>query len=220
MIRRAALVAALCVGAGVYGLARAQITSYTPPNEEWFEKAIPIEMDGFQMRPSPQNPLQSYKMTQETYDQLKPLGIVSRIYDGGPRSYDAVLIAGDNSDSFHDQRACFAAQGWTVIEDDLITVPTEKFGEVKAIRLKLKGQNEEPALAIYTIRGPSGAFFNDFNSMWLDYMKMELTTGSIHQGQFIRTIDLTGKASAEELTAFTAQFIDASLSGIDAKRGA
>ncbi len=215
MILRTAIIAGLCLAAGAFGIGRTWLTSYTPLAETWFEKAIPLQIDGLAMVPGPDNPLQSYTMTQETYDMLKPLAIISRIYSQGDERFDAVLIAGDNADSFHDQRACFNAQGWQILDDQLVEIPTERYGKVKAIQLKLKGSNGEPATALYTIRGPSGGFFNDFQAMWLDYMKKELATGSIHQGQFVRTIDLTGKASEERLAEFTGRYLDAALGGID-----
>ncbi|MCG9894103.1 MAG: hypothetical protein MH204_01340 [Fimbriimonadaceae bacterium] len=211
----------MAVGA-VLCLAAAGLTFLRPglsgerPDEAWMEKVTPETVAGMTFRRSPDNPAQSYRMSQATYDQLKPFGIVSRVFEGKGRSYDAVVIAGDNADSFHDQRWCFESQGWEIKSDKVVEIRGEG-GTYPMRQLDLMGPSG-PALALFCFRGPSGQIFDTFNPMWQDFFMKELTTGRVQGGEFFRFIDLGGSDDPEGLHAFAAAFLDEALPKIDAAK--
>ncbi len=207
MIGRLAIVAALAGGLGIFSSLRSGLTGYEAPSEKWLEQQVPKELDGFEMIPSRENPEQTYKMNEETYEALKPFGIVSRHYEKGDSKFDAVVIAGDNADCFHDQRACFTSQGWKLNEDRSIMLETKTLGKTPAVLLDLEKEGFR-TLSLFTFRGPSGQTYSSFQPLWGDFMKAELSTGKIQQGQFFRVIALSPATSEEELLSFASDLID------------
>lgn len=210
MIVRAGIVAALLVATGSMTFLRSGLVGYVQPDEKWLETMAPDKVQGIDFLPSSENPEQSYKMDPATYEALKPFGIVSRIYDSMGQRFDAVLIAGDNADSFHDQRACFTSQGWNILSDKEVTINVPGRGPQQAVELQLQGPQGR-ANALYTFRGPSGRLFSKFNDMWKDYFVSELTSGRIYGGEFFRFIDLNGSDDTTKLYAFAGDYLAQSL---------
>jgi hypothetical protein len=207
VIARALIVAGLAGTIGLVGVFRPNLTGYTKPDEAWLEKMTPEVVMGKRFIPSQENPNQSYKMTEATYEQLKPYGIVSRIFEGNGKRFDAVVIAGDNADSFHDQRACFQSQGWNLLTDQEVEVGLPDGRTVQMVQLEIESQISGKATALYAFRGPSGTIYSKFGGMWRDYFLAELSTGKIHGGEFFRFIDLTGSQDKAPLYKFAGEFM-------------
>jgi hypothetical protein len=182
--------------------------------ERDLEAQMPKVIQGLHMIPSATNPEQSYRMPESTYDSLQPLGIVSRVFEGGKKRFDAVLIAGDNADAFHDQRACFTAQDWTVLEEKVVTVDLDR-GAAEAVQIEVEREGQK-ALALFAFRGPSGKVGADFQAMWLDFLWSEVKTGRVQEGQFFRVIALHPHSTEDELRGFAAEFIDKTVQQIEA----
>lgn len=99
-------------------------------DERWMETKAPTSVGEFAFQASEENPGQSYRMDQRSYDLLKPFGIVCRVYSHGDKSYDVVLIASDKRESFHDPTVCFPGQGWTVKSIRVVDIDTKKHGKI------------------------------------------------------------------------------------------
>jgi hypothetical protein len=212
MIKRILIAIGLFAACGSLAFFRPAL--YRQPDEAWLESVTPEEVDGMEYFSSKENPEQSYKMSAETYTMLNPSGICSRIFDSGKGRYDAVVIAGDNADSFHDQRNCFSAQGWEIVADDQTTLEVPGAGTVPAVQLELNGPNGR-AWAIYCFRGPSGKVTSQFGTLWRDFFFGELKTGKVQQGQFFRFIALDGDESPDKLKEFAGKFMAQALPRID-----
>lgn len=209
-----AVIAGLSLLCGAMGLARGEVTGYKRLDESWVEQHTPDTVAGMSFVRSQANPEQSYRMSDETYKMLNPFGIVSRIYIGDTQRYDAVVIAGDNADCFHDQRACFNAQGWTVIKDGVVDLDVRGVGNVPVNLVEVQGPNG-PTYAIFAFRGPSGELTNSFDKLWNDFFSAELKTGRIQQGEFFRFIALDESADVEKLKDFAAEFMAEAVPLID-----
>jgi len=207
MISRALTIAALACAMGLAGLFRPALTGYDQPDEKWLETVTPQEVRGVCFVPSSENPNQTYKMNQETYDMLKPYGIVARVFEYEGHKIDTVVIAGDNADSFHDQRACFESQGWQVVGDQQMELTLPDGRKVPMVQLDLASKEQGRTTALYAFRGPSGKVFSQFGGMWRDYFVAELTSGRIHGGEFFRFIDLSGSENKEPLYRFAGEFM-------------
>lgn len=212
MIRNILIVALVFVACGSLAFFRPNL--YHQPNEAWLESVTPEEVYGMHFFSSKENPKQSYKMTEETYRMLNPSGICSRIFTGERGRYDAVVIAGDNADSFHDQRNCFSAQGWEILSDRQTEIDVPGYGSLPAVQLELNGPTG-PAWAVYCFRGPSGKVTSQFGELWRDFFFGELKTGRVQQGQFFRFIALEGDESPDRLKKFAGEFMGQALPRID-----
>lgn len=215
MIGRALAVAGVCACFGAFGLLRPALTGYERPNEAWLETVTPSQVEGVHFIPSIDNPKQSYKMDEGTYKSLKPYGIVSRIFEVQGRRIDAVVIAGDNADSFHDQRACFASQGWTINNEREVIIDVPGRGKVPMVEIDVSHESQGRSTALFAFRGPSGRVFSRFDDMWRDYFWAELSSGRIHGGQFFRFIDLDGSADVEPLHRFAGAYMGQAMDMFD-----
>lgn len=207
MILRALIVAVLAAAIGLVGLFRPALTGYKQPDEVWLEQMTPDKVMSCSFIPSPDNPRQSYKMNKATYEQLKPYGIVARIFEQDGHRFDTVVIAGDNADSFHDQRACFQSQGWQVKGDKEVEISLPDGRKVPMVQLDLESEDQGRTTALYAFRGPSGEIHSKFGAMWSDYFQAELMTGKIHGGEFFRFIDLSGSEDKKPLYSFAGEFL-------------
>ncbi len=158
---RAAILVLLLVATGVATLFRNHVTGYERPDERWLESVLPDAIGEALYLPSSENPKQSYSMDQATYDALKPIGIVSRVYQLGPDRYDVVVIAGDEPNTFHDQTWCFKMQNWEILEDRTVATPTQKHGEVP-MRLIHVANDRSNQWMVFVFRGPEGRFHPEF----------------------------------------------------------
>ena len=87
-------------------------------DESWLIDRVPDIVPGYRLLPSDTNPKTTYKMDPETYAELEPIGITAQIYrDAQGHEFEAVVIAGQDMATFHDQRVCFTTQGWSLTKD-------------------------------------------------------------------------------------------------------
>lgn len=176
--------------------------------EQWMESQTPDEVDELAFMPSSENPEQSYRMDDRTYEYLAPYGIVARLYGNANRSYDVVLIASRSRASFHDPRVCFSGQGWTLVEQTTETVKSKTRGEVKVTLTTMDGPRKKGALAAFLYRGPSGFHPSTVGLKW-DMFVQRLMNRTNTDGVFYRFIPQQDKVTKEELLDFIGKFLDA-----------
>jgi hypothetical protein len=157
--------------------------------------------------PSVENPKQSYKMDQRTYDLLSPYGIVSRIYGLGDQSYDVVLIAGNDRENVHDPRICFAAQGWELKDLHTVTVTTKTRGTIPMTMLTIVG-NGKKNLAAFFYRGPKG-FYASTPELGAALVFAPITGEFNTDAVFYRFMSMSNATTEDELKRFIAKYMDA-----------
>lgn len=207
LIKRTFVFAALLVGTGSYFMAT---RGKEPPaiTEQWMESQLPQEVDGYTYEKSEDNPQQSYRMGQSSYDILQPYGIVCRIYTKGQDRFDAVVISSRSKDSFHEPRVCFGGSGLILENQREVTIKTQTRGEVPITITTLFGRGaRQPAAFFY--KGPRG-FTGVPNRLKLQIFKDELLKGEAPIGHFYRFIATHPGATEDELKEFVAKYIDAS----------
>ena len=198
---------------GVVVLGMAVVVQKLPPaaaqaiDEKWMEEKAPLQVSGYTFQPGYENPAQSYKMGKVTYDTLQPAGIVSRIYTRGNERYDVVLIASDNSRSFHDPRVCFTATGWNITKQTQSTIKTKTRGDVPVTFVKMNNNGRESS-ALYFFRGPKG-FEAQARNMRLSMFVSQVTKIKNEQGVFYRIIPDSPWITDEQLLAFAGEYLDA-----------
>jgi len=207
MKTRAAILILLLVATGVATLFRNQVTGYERPDERWLESVLPDRIGGASYLPSGDNPKQSYSMDRATYEALKPIGIVARVYQQGPHRYDVVVISGDEPNTFHDQTWCFKMQNWRILEDRTVATSTRKHGEVP-MRLIHVANDQTNQWMVFVFRGPEGRFHPEFGGMWREFFFSDLKKGVPTPTSFLRVIGLSGQ-TPEEVLSFAAEAIDA-----------
>ncbi|MCX7800162.1 MAG: hypothetical protein N2109_07460 [Fimbriimonadales bacterium] len=203
---RAVVLIVLLVAAGVATLFRNQVTGYERPDEAWLESVLPDRIGDSMFLASASNPKQSYAMDRSTYEALKPIGIVARVYQQGPHRYDVVVIAGDEPNTFHDQTWCFKMQNWQILEDRTVSQPTRTVGEVP-MRLIHVANDQTNQWMVFVFRGPAGNFYPDFGGMWREFFFSDLKRGVPTPTSFLRVIGLTGQ-TPEQVLSFAARAID------------
>lgn len=179
----------------------------TTRNEKWMERNAPPQIDGYTFLPSAENPEQSYKMDKMSYEELKPIGIVSRIYQKDGQRFDVVLIAGESDYSFHDPRVCFTAQGWTLESQNESAIQTKTRGTVPVTMVRMNSSDEKNKLACYFYRGPNGFHASPFQ-LKFDMFKAKMLGTDDTEGVFYRFIPLT-HVSEDDLKKFVADYMDA-----------
>jgi hypothetical protein len=178
-----------------------------PINEKWMSDHAPAAVTGYNFQPVPGMPDgQSYRMSDSTYKTLQPSGILARYYVSGGKGYDVVLIASDNSVSFHDPRVCFTASGWNIIHQKQTTVHSQVHGDVPVTLVQMEGDGQKSA-ALYFYRSPSG-YESVARKMRWDMLVGELLHGRNDQGVFYRFIPLSPDATEEETREFAGKYLD------------
>lgn len=209
LIKRA-WIAAVVVGAcGAF-------TIYVPParskpvDETWMADHAPMAIGDYKFNPAESDadapPGQSYRMGSSTYKTLQPSGICSRFYTNGDKKFDVVLIASDNSVSFHDPRVCFTASGWNITHQEQGKLHTQSHGDVPATLVEMQGDGEKRS-ALYLYRSPGG-YESVARKMRWDMLMGELLHGRNDQGVFYRFIPMTHNISDEELQNFASAYLD------------
>lgn len=177
-------------------------------DEKWMEARAPEKIGDMSFIRSPENPAQSYKMNQITYDMLAPFGIVARQYTSNSRAYDVVLIASESRASFHDPRICFSGQGWTLVEQNTVEVETKTRGKVPVTITKMDSNTKRGQLAAFFYRGPSG-FHATTISVKLDMFFQRLFNRPDIEGVFYRFIPQNEDCTVDELKSFIAEYLEA-----------
>ena len=148
-------------------------------------------------------------MPEVVYKELDPVGITAQRYSGpGGRSYDAVIVAGDRMESFHDQRWCFKAQGWDLKSEEDAKLQTKSWGEIPIKVVQISRDGMAPTFAVFTFKGPT-KFHSDIPTMSYDYFFFELFKQKKFVGTEYRVIPLYSGATKNEVLQFAADYIDA-----------
>lgn len=206
MKRNLLILAALFVLAGAWTNVNALQNGKRPP-ESWLEGIVPTQMEGWTLRPQAPGKAYSYKMDEITYAELDPIGIVGQHWTNGAMTYDAVVIAGNQNESFHDQRWCFQAQGWELQETLQDTLETKTAGKIPVQLVQIAKPGRGATVALFTFQGPS-AFHATTFEMGRDYFMAGLKSGKLHNGFFFRFIPQFAGATKEEVKSFAAHYID------------
>lgn len=203
----ALVLVAVLVGAGVLNNVNALTNGERPP-ESWVTDKAPTKVGSFDLQPETPGSKISYKMNESTYEELDPIGIAAQRYNGpGGQGYDAVIVCGNNMESFHDQRWCFKAQGWDLLEEKDAATVTKTYGRIPVKLVKIGRANTSPSYAVFTFRGPSG-FHADVPSLSKDFFKYELFKQKKFIGSQYRFIPGWNGATPEEVLKFAAEYID------------
>lgn len=152
---RAFLIGAFLVAVGV-AIQVAPATNLSPKDETFMEKNAPTKVGEFSFYGDTlgKKPNQSYAISQEAYDILKPFGIVGRVYATGSDGYDVLLVSSNKKESFHDQRVCFTASGWTLTGQTQDVLDTPR-GQIPISFVTMKHRLKGDRVAALFYKGPA-----------------------------------------------------------------
>lgn len=202
------IVSAVLVLAGALNIYSVKLGHGPAKSEQWMEQRAPDQVAGVGFVPGRDNPEQSYRMDDESYEMLSPYGMVARVYSGKLGAFDTVLIASRSRSSFHDPRVCFSGQGWSLTGEDLLTIDTKTRGKIQVTLTTLTSIRVKSQHAIYFYRGPSGFHATTLGLKWDMFMQRLLGKQDV-DGVFYRFIPLDPECSVEELTDFVARYMEA-----------
>lgn len=207
--RNTFIVAGILIVAGLATIASPKV-NLSNKTEAWMETQAPVKVGDYVFKGDPMSdkPNQSYKVAESTYTELKPFGIVGRIYSNDSKKFDVMLIAGNSKGCFHDNRVCFSSQGYTITKQEQLDIDTER-GKVPATFLTMQNRQRGDIRAVMFYKGPTGAFYplpkNLTWAMFFEQMKLSNNLDSV----FYRIIPLHEGATNEELVAFTKEYLAA-----------
>ncbi len=206
MVKRTLVFAAIL---GAFGAAaRLRPVEVAPwRTEEWMESVLPKELPGYSYMPGPDGPGRSYRANQQTYDKLKPYGMVGRFFSKGDNVVDTLVVAGNDRDCFHDPYVCFPAQDFQIVSSHSATIQTRTRGSVPATVLQVKNGNLEQ-YAVFFYKGPDG-FHPTQNTLYSDWFWNELRMGKPAEGAFYRFMGVRGQISEDELKQVAVNYLDA-----------
>lgn len=191
------------------------------PSEQWVLDRAPTSVNDFALQPSAAGSKVSYRMDDVVYKELDPVGIAGQRFMKGSIGFDAVVVVGDRMESFHDQRWCFTAQGWTITKEEEATVQTKSYGSIPVKLVEIVRANTSPTYAAFTFRGAPEfhkssfsfdkvpKFYSDIPSMSHGYFMYELVRQKKFVGSEYRVIPGYMGATKDEVLKFTADYIDA-----------
>lgn len=208
LIKHTWIVALLAVGWAGFLHARPGIHGQKK-TEEQLAALIPATVESYRFIENPETPGATYKMDEVTYELLKPYGIVARVYESElhNQSIDVVLIAGDNRDTFHDPRICFAGQGWQIMNEQRLTIETA-MGTLPLTVVSLAHEEEgRRRIAAYLWKAPGG-YFGDPRSLSVAIMKAPFFGHRDMTMAFYRFMPISGFSDQEELLEFVGKFMD------------
>lgn len=124
--------------------------------EKELEKMAPVQVGDytFYERALSKKPLQSYDLDEETYKILQPFGIVGRSYESGGKAFDVLLVSSNKKESFHDNRVCFEATGWTLTDQSHASVNTSR-GLIPLTLVKMRHDQFGTRTAAFLYKGPA-----------------------------------------------------------------
>lgn len=196
----------IALGGVFMTLARADKISRT---ENWMEEKAPMSFGAYKVRRDPDNPdsTVSYRMDEMTYKTLVPYGIVARIFESATESFDAVVIASSDKDSFHDPRVCFTAQGWVIDSEETATLKTKTRGEVPVTLAKLNHKDKGRRWTVFFYKGPAG-FTATTSALKIQMLSHQLATLKNAEGVFYRFIPIYESTTQDQLMSFVADWLD------------
>lgn len=204
--KRTYVLAAVLIVAGLAIQLTPRISLAAGKSEDQLEKLAPTQVGEYKMVRGTEDPEQTYKMDKMTYDELKPFGIVSRVFEQGPRRFDVVLIASNRKESFHDPRLCFTSQGWTLLDEEQSDVQTSR-GPIPITFARMKSIDGEPQITAFFYRGKNG-YYATAQRFAFDNLLRQLTGSIDLEGVFYRFIPLYSGATRDELVEFIQQYLE------------
>lgn len=190
---------------GAYQLAQPK-SSLT---EKWLLDRVPTQVPGYKLIPSMEDPRVTYRMSPETYAELEPVGITAQVFeDSQGRQYEAVAIAGQDMNTFHDQRVCFTTQGWNLDKNVEANIPNADFGDVPILDLTVSKDGRQGAPAFFMWRSPQ-RFTNNRRTAKFDFLKSGLLTQKTQVGYSYRFMAASDGVDTEHLRDFTNAYLSA-----------
>lgn len=172
---------------------------------QWLYENMPMEMDQSSVRSSDEAPNISYKMDEKTYETLDPIGIGAQVWTTPKGQFDAVVIASDSIQAFHDQRICFNAQGWIIKSLKVRNVDVPTHGMVPFTVMELERDGGGTKYGIYTFRPPIG--FTSYERAKIGFLIHELKTGQPGMGFSYRFIGMSNGLSEDDVIDFAKEFM-------------
>jgi len=212
------LVAVLCVFGVLNNLYTLKVSDRPP--ESWVHGLVPDKVGEYAVQGSSESPKVSYRMGDVVYKELDPVGIAGQRFFAGSRGFDAVVVAGNRMESFHDQRWCFSAQGWQIKKEETAMIDTKSYGKIPVEVVEIV-QNSRSTYAAFTFRGPpkfhvsrfsfdsTPSFFADIPGLSKSYFMYELFKQKKFIGSEYRVIPGFPNATRDDVLKFTADYIDA-----------
>lgn len=186
----------------------------TAKDEKFMEDRAPMVVGKFRFEPTSDNPKQSYKVHESTYEILKPFGVVGRIYTDGQTAFDVMLISGNDKNSFHDNRVCFQAQDYTIVGQEIEPVETER-GTIPVTFLTLQHALRGKLSAAMFYKGPGDAWFSLPQPLTWAMFKEQLKLGKDLDSTFYRVIPVQGEPDRAALKAFIKEYVVAAKKSSD-----
>lgn len=178
-------------------------------SEQWLLDRVPTQVPGYKLIPSMENPKVTYRMSDETYAELEPVGITAQVFeDAEGRQYEAVAIAGQDMSTFHDQRVCFTTQGWNLSKNQEGIIPTSSFGDVPVLDLTVNKGDRSQTPAFFMWRSPQ-RFTNNRRTAKFDFLKSGLLSQQVQVGYSYRFMAASDGVDTEKLRAFTTAYLSA-----------
>ena len=206
MIGRSLLLAGLFAVFGVGAILRPR-SEANHIDETWLERTYPSAVDGYSMVPAADGSKgHSYKMDETTYQALQAYGIVGRTLTDGRSSYDVVVIAGDQPDTFHNPVACFGSQEWKVLSSESIKLATKTHGEMNATVTKAEKGGQQ-FTALYTFEGPDSTYGSNADLI-NDLFWSQLKSGKVQTATFFRFMASTPSGDDAALRTFAVDYLD------------
>jgi hypothetical protein len=151
----------------------------------------------------------TYRMDAMTYSELRPYGIVARVFSGPDNQFDVVLIASSDKASFHDPRVCFTAQRFIIESEQTEIVRTQHRGDIPITLAEMKNPRGNRQLAAYFYRGPNG-FYASPLGVKKDLFMQQFRRAKDMDGVFYRIIPYQETTTKQELLDFIAKYMDES----------
>jgi hypothetical protein len=182
-------------------------------DEQWMEERAPSQIPGYKLVPGPEGMAYTYKMDEDTYDILRPHGIVARQYTDGEHSFDAVLITSDSHESFHDPKICFSGQGWQFNSTRRETIEIPDGRVIPITIVEMTGPTED-AVAAYFYHGPRG-YVSDPKRLQLDMFREVLFGRAPVDSTFYRFMPVGQGTGLEQLRGFIKTYMVAAAAESD-----
>jgi hypothetical protein len=204
--RNSYIFAALCLAVGIAILLSPQKV-LAKKTENWMEQQVPDQVNGWRFVPGNENPMQSYRMSESTYETLRPFGIVARNYEKEGRMIDVVLIASNDYESFHDPRVCFTSQQYEIKKESIDKIPTRTRGAIRATVAEMRTRDRD-MFTIFFYKGPTGGFFALPRDLKLNIFASMLMGNDNMDAVFYRFIPITPDITIEELKEFVVDYME------------
>jgi hypothetical protein len=146
-------------------------------------------------------------MDEMTYDELKPFGIVARVFEHDRKRFDVVLIASADRTSFHDPRVCFRGQGFLLEKEREEVVQTKTRGTIPVTFAEMKNPQGTQSIAAFFYRDQDG-FYPNPQAMSMAWLKRAFFKLQSSEGVFYRFIPMHDGATVEELKRFIQLYMD------------